>query len=222
MPTDYPTSVDTFERPSTADGGTRYLADITRYDLIDDIMDAVEAMQGDMVPAGAGTLESVTGLSVAESYAGSVHTTIFTLAATPITVGNTTGVSFGGVQLYTFPSNGNDLLVLSSVCDLTLGFANGGNATPIDNADGGDFSMGTTAPDDGTLSGTDANIVSSTSIDPLSGTLIGVKDTQSLLSAGSAAYFNMLIDDADVGDGASDVLELNGYAVIRWIDVGSP
>ena len=32
-------------------------------------------------------------------------------------------------------------------------------------------------------------------------------------------YLNMLIDDADVGDGASDVLEITGTIIVTWENI---
>lgn len=219
MPTNYPTSADTFERPSTADGGTRYLADITRYDLVDDIQDAVEAMQARFGPPASTTAftASGTGVSAVEFRVGALHQLVISLTDVEITVGNTTGVSFGGVQLGSFTSVGS-IAIKDLITDISIAFDNAGNNTPIDSADGGDFSMGTTAPTDGTLTTTDISFLASTSIDPLSGTMVGTRDAWANVAASPDLYFNMLIDDADVGDGASDILELTGSIYIEYID----
>ena len=230
--------------PSTVDDFSDYDASAIAADpTLHRITKAVEAIQTELGtdPAGAqstvkarltaaeagtnvsgeGTAESVTGLTVTEYYAGGVHLTKFDLVATPITVGNTTGVSFGGVQLYTFPSNGEAIYVLNSYGELTFGFGNAGNNTPIDSSDGGDFALGRTAPTDGTLTGTDIAFTDAASSDPLSGGVTLQENDPRIPIAGSELYVNGLIDAADVGDGASDVLELTGFVIMRWVDLGA-
>lgn len=152
-----------------------------------------------------------------------VHKTVLQLDDVSVTVGNTTGVSFGGTKVYDMPA-GRILVLGATLAAVTLDLTDAGNATPIDAADGGDIAFGTTAPDDGTLTGTDVNIIPSTSIDPLSGGLTGVALAASAQIDGTTTavdvYLNLLIDDADVGDGASDVLLVSGTLTLVWVNLG--
>lgn len=151
-----------------------------------------------------------------------INRTIITLQAKEITVANTTGVSFGGVKIFDFPK-GRIWVMAALVRNLTIGLTNDGNATPIDGDDNGDFSMGTTAPTDGTLTGTDVDLCPSTALELDTTGTSAVLAASAFFDGTSTAkdvYFNMLIDDADVADAASDVLELNGEVEIYWVNLG--
>lgn len=141
---------------------------------------------------------------------------------TLVTVANTTGASFGGVTLYDFPAG--VIHVLGVVAE-NLSFNWAGQ--DIAATGSGDFSMGTTITDDATLDGTDVNLLASTALtDPFvagvgSGkgylaspvTLDGTTTAQSL-------NLNVIIDDADVADGASDVVKVNGRVLVTWVKLG--
>lgn len=151
---------------------------------------------------------------------GIQHKTVLDLNGVKVTVGNTTGISFGGTKIYDFPAG-----ILHVKCvtveNIAFGLSDPLNVTPIDSADGGDFSMGTTPPSDGTLTGADVNLLPSTSIDPLSDGVANANlasPTNIGTDKGVAldAYFNILIDDADVGNAASDVLTVTGKVTILW------
>lgn len=162
---------------------------------------------------------AVTGITVEEKGNAFDHQTIINLTAVPITVANTTGVSFGGVKLYDFPEG---LINVKGVLlkGLSVGLTNAGNATPITGAMGGDVSLGTTIAGDGTLTAADVNLLPSTSIDPISGGVVNaILAAPTCLNGATTpidVFFNMLIDDADVGDAASDVLELTCVIIINW------
>lgn len=150
-----------------------------------------------------------------------VHKTVLTLTAVEITVGNTTGVSFGSVKVYDFPEG--RIHILGAILDLEApGLGNVGNATPIDGDDNGDISMGTTAASDGTLSGTDVDIIPSTALAFDTAVTSALADDAQFDGTTTAvdAYINMLVDDGDVGDGASDIIELTGTVTITWINLG--
>lgn len=166
-----------------------------------------------------GVNPNASKIAITEFGDGLIHKTKLVLAGLPITVGNTTGVSFGGVKVYTFPQ-GRIFLKGVTVQGISIGLTNAGNATPIDAADGGDLSMGSTVAGDGTLTGTDVDMLPSTSIDPLSD---GITDAALAaaaqfngVSTPVAAWLNMLIDDADVADAASDILEISGTIFLHW------
>ena len=173
-------------------------------------------------------LSGLTGFQTSSSYItateegfGNFHRTKLVLNALPITVGNTTGISFGNVLLGTFPI-GRILVRETVVKDVLYGLTNDGNATPIDGADGGDFALGTTGTSDSTLNSTDVNILASTSYDPFSTAVSAIGIINAAFdgrSTATALYFNAIVDDADVADTASDVLEINGTIWITWTNL---
>lgn len=173
-------------------------------------------------PANVGTAAGA-GVSASEQGNGIVQRTVLSLVEMPVTVGNTTGVSFGGTKFYDFPA-GRILILGVTVANVSFDLTDAGNATPIAGTHGGDFSIGTTAPSDGTLTNADVDLLPSTSIDPISGGVAGAALAASAQFDGTTAavdaYFNILIDDADVGDGASDVLLVNATITIHWILLG--
>ena len=132
------------------------------------------------------------------------------VAALPVTLANTTGISFGSALLLTLPSTGKFHLLSSNVEDFLWGLENAGNATPITGTMGGDFSLGTTATSDATLNSTDVNVLASTSYDPFSAAVDANSGINVVLASGAAIYLNAIIDDADVANAASDILEANG------------
>lgn len=168
-----------------------------------------------------GTTES--DVEAVEYGNGISQQTVLTLDAKEITVANTTGVSFGGAKIYTFPQ-GRIFVKGVTLKLLTVGLGNAGNATPIAGTMGGDISLGTTPPSDGTLTVADVALLPSTSIDPISGGITGAALAAAAQFDGTTTpipvYINMLIDDADVADGASDILELSATITITWDYLG--
>lgn len=171
--------------------------------------------------SGAGTVG--TGTTASEQGSSVVHKTVLTMDDVLVTVGNTTGISFGGTKIYDFPA-GRILVLGVTADDISFDVTNAGNVTPIAITHGGDISIGTTAPTDGTLTNADVDLLPSTSIDPISAGVAGAALAASAQFDGTAtakdAFFNIIIDDADVADGASDVLMVNGVVTIHWINLG--
>lgn len=147
--------------------------------------------------------------------------TVLSLTATPVTVANTTGSSFGGVKLYDFPAG--RILILGVTADLSMDWS----ASDIVATGSGDFSMGTTITADATLDGTDVNLLPSTGMtDPFVG---GVGAAKGALAASAhfdgtataiSANLNMIIDDADVENATSDVVLVSGTVKLTWINLG--
>jgi len=136
-------------------------------------------------------------------------------------VGNTTGASFGGLKLFTFPEG--RLLIMG--CTANLSFVWTGE--DIDAAGSGDFSLGTTISSDATLAGTDVDLLpSSAMLDPFVlgvGTGSGALVASAQLDGTSAAKtlnLNIIIDDADVSDAASDVVLVSGTVTVTWVHLG--
>lgn len=174
--------------------------------------------------AGAGGTVGTVAANVSAVESGDlVRKTVLTMTDVSVTVANTTGVSFGGTKIYDFPA-GRILLLGVTAANISFGLTDEGNATPIDGDMGGDIAIGSTAPDDGTLTDTDVDILPSTSIDPISDGVDGAALAASAQFDGTTtpldAYFNILIDDADVEDEASDVLLVSGTVTMHWILLG--
>lgn len=171
--------------------------------------------------SGAGAKNGAT-VTASERGNSTVHQTILTLASTPVTVGNTTGASFGGVKLYDFPAG--RILVLGVTA--SLGFVWTGEDIAADGS--GDWSLGSTITSDATLDGTDVNMLPSTAMtDPA---VLGVAAATASALAASAQFdgtataidlnLNVIIDNADVADAASDVVLTSGTVTVTWINLG--
>lgn len=184
-----------------------------------DIATEVSARGG----SGAGVAAAST-VHVTEMGSAGMRQTLIQLVNHLVTVGNSTGVSFGGSRIYTFPEGRIHLLGCTRK-PITFNLTNEGNETPIDGADGGDVALGTTAPTDGTLTGTDVDINPSTGADPLSGGAAGAVLAAGAIFDGTTTpvpvFANVLIDDDDVGNGASDVIGLNcNQILLTWCNLG--
>lgn len=173
-----------------------------------------------LTTTGVGAKNGAT-VTVVEKGEGTIHQSILTLASTPVTVANTTGASFGGVKLYDFPEG--RILILGVTANLSFVWTDEDIA-----ADGsGDFSLGTTITADATLDGTDVDLLpSSAMLDPF---VLGVGTGVGALAAsaqfdGTAtavdANLNIIIDDADVSDAASDIVLVSGTVTMTWINLG--
>lgn len=175
---------------------------------------------GATTSVGVGAKNGAT-VSVVEHGSHAIHKSVLTLASTPVTVANTTGASFGGVKLYDFPEG--RILILGTTANLSFNWAD----TDIAATGSGDFSLGTTITADATIDGTDVNLLPSTGLtDPF---VAGVGVGKGALAAsvhidgtGGAidANLNIIIDDADVEDAASDIVLVSGTVTISWINLG--
>lgn len=162
-------------------------------------------------------------ITVEEFGIGSDHLTKLTIAGLPITLGNTSGISFGSKQLITMPK-GKIHFISSNVEDFLYDYTDdAGNVTPIAGTMGGDFSLGSTATADATLNSTDVNILASTSYDPFSTAVSANSAINAILDGTStpiSVYLNAIIDDADVADGASDILKVGCTMWFKWYWMG--
>lgn len=171
--------------------------------------------------SGAGAKNGAT-VTASERGNSTVHQTVLTLASTPVTVANTTGASFGGVKIYDFPAG--RILVLGVTA--SVGFV--WTDEDIAAAGSGDYSLGSTITADATLGGTDVDMLPSTAMtDPA---VLGVAAATNNALAVSAQFdgtataidvnLNIIIDDADVADAASDVVLASGTVTISWVNLG--
>jgi hypothetical protein len=174
------------------------------------------------VPTNVGT--PTANVTASEQGNGLIQKTVLTLSDLSVTVGNTTGVSFGGSKIYDFPA-GRILVHGVVASNISFDLTDEGNATPIEATHGGDIAIGTTPPSDGTLTNADVDLLPSTSIDPISAGVAGAALAASAQFDGTGtakdAFFNVLIDDADVGNGASDVILVSGTVTITWTYLGN-
>lgn len=172
----------------------------------------------------AGTAGSVNGLRAIE-YGGDgiSRQTVLICEAMPVTVANTTGASFGSQKVYDFP------LGRIFVKGVTAYFGTITFGSTIASGGSGDYSMGTTATADATLSGTDINLLpSSAMVDPFvvrtgysaAGTALAAAAAFDGTATAVDAILNVIIDDADVSDAGTDTAYFTGVIVINWENHG--
>lgn len=186
----------------------------------------VTVIEDFLTEQNVGTKNGAT-VSVKEYGNGYQHTSVFTSTNTPVTVGNVTGISFGGLKIYDFPL-GRFKIIGGRMFPFSLSWA----GQDIAAAGSGDISLGTTITADGTLATTEVDIMASTALlDPfvsgvggigaagLGGTLVNDTFFDGTVIA-KDLNVNLIIDDADVADGASDIVLLTGVLVVRWDFLG--
>lgn len=184
-----------------------------------------QARQLSLGTAGSGAGAAAgTNVTAAENGDSLVHQTVLTLAATPVTVANTTGASFGSQKLYDFPEG--RILVLGTTAYFSeISWA----GQDIGTGGSGDYSLGTTATSDATLDSTDVDLLpSSAMLDPFvagvgrsnAGTALAAAAQFDGTATPKDAYLNVIIDDADVADAASDTVLFTGTVKITWINLG--
>lgn len=138
------------------------------------------------------------------------------------TIDGATGVGFGSVAIGYLPEG--NLLFLGAVSYLTVTKTSG--ATGITTTFDGDYSIGTTATADATISGTDANIIGSTALGAatagVSPTVRASNSTSTVLDNTDGSLelnLNLLIDDASVSANDQDVT-LAGHIMLAYIVLG--
>lgn len=173
--------------------------------------------------SGAGAAAG-TGVTATESGDSTVHQTTLTLVNTPVTVANTTGASFGSQKLYDFPE-GRLLILGVTAYFSTIDWS----GQDIGATGSGDYSLGTTATADATLATTDVDLLpSSAMLDPFvagvgssnAGTALAASAQFDGTATPKDCYLNVIIDDADVADAASDIVLFTGTIKITWINLG--
>lgn len=164
---------------------------------------------------------SGTGVTVAEYGNGAVHKTIFTLTNLAVTVTDTGGANGGqGSQLlYTFPEGVTEILGASY--NLTTSAAVGIGATA---ALVGSLGSAAAGVGDATLSGTEADMIASTT-----GTLTasaGVLQLHGSIvttafdghTSATTSYLNLAVPDAGIS--ATAVVTVNGTITVVWTSLG--
>jgi hypothetical protein len=152
---------------------------------------------------------------------GPTQRVILTLTDCPVAVANTTGASFGSIQLLDFAQG--RIRIEGGTVNLTADWSASadGDGEEITLTGSGDFSIGTTATADATLSSTDVDLVASTAMtDPFVDGVgaaqgVFVKDTEfDGTATAKKAYLNVIIDDADVGDTDNAIVYFNGTIIL--------
>lgn len=134
------------------------------------------------------------------------------------------GVGFGNVALAAFPEG--NVLFLGAVANLRFS-ALGANATNAIAAFNGDYAIGSGADADGTLSGTEVNLVGSTALGPAVARVTpfarGTGATQVVLDNTARTLnmnLNVLVDAADITDATSVTLTVEGTLDIAYVMLG--
>lgn len=166
----------------------------------------------------SGTASISDTIEVAE-IGGVVHQTTLKLVNTPITLTDDGSYMWGGVQLGTL-TQGRILIHGVVVKDAYLEVLDSTMAAD----DGGDFAMGTTSEEDGTLDrASDINLCPSTSLDPIGTAVDSALAASCQIDATAAAmpvFWNMQIDTAD-GSDLAEVLGVNATITITWTNLGN-
>lgn len=162
-----------------------------------------------------------TGVTARHETWGPLRRVTLTFTDVEVTVANTTGASFGSLKIYDCPEG--NIRMMGGYSSFTFDWS----GEDIAATGSGDYSLGTTATADATLATTDVDVQASTAmLDPF---VAGVGTGSGLLAApanhdGSSTakdiYINIIIDDADVDDAASDVVTINGTVVFTYLHLG--
>lgn len=184
-------------------------------------------------PDGLNTVgAAVTSIGVkAEEFGtGVLRQTKLTLTNVPVVTGNTTGASFGSAKIYDFPAGRIAILGVTATFTSITFNTEAGASGDIAGGGSGDYSLGSTATADATLSTTDVDMLpSSAMLDPfVSG--VGRSNAGSALAAAAQfdgtttaidMYLNAIIDDTDVSDGAAaDSVYFTGTIYVTWANLG--
>ncbi len=171
---------------------------------------------------GAGAGRAANGVIADESGSGGLQFTTLRFTRIPVTVGNTTGASFGSLKIYDFSLG--QIRLHGGRANLTFNWA----GQDIAAGGSGDFSLGTTATADASLATTEVDIMPSTAmLDPF---VAGIGTGRGNLvvatsfdGTGTAKdmFLNIIIDDADVADAASDIVLVSGTIIVEWANYGA-
>ncbi len=108
---------------------------------------------------------------------------------------------------------------------VTIGLGDAGNNTPVDGDDNGDFGFGTTgaAANDQDITAADENVLPETALPYDTATTAFLAAIPALFDGTSTSvplFISLLVDNADVGDGASDVLLASFVLQLVWVSGG--
>lgn len=171
---------------------------------------------------GAGT--AATGVTAAEYGDGMFHKTVLTFSKSDFTITEAGTAGWGTMKLYDFPLGA--LSIIGASGNMTIDAS--ADTTNIAADGSGDFSVGTTATEDATLSSTDADLIPSGAfVDPFVssvGTGFSYKIAPGVFDGTSTAkdaILNVRIDSGDV-TATTNAVTISGEIVFHWVNAGAP
>lgn len=178
---------------------------------------------------GAGTKGASSTIAVEEQGNGILRQTKITLTNAPLAVVSvTTGAGVGGLKLYTFPEG--YVHVLGSYGSITLSIASAKQADFTDATPEGDIGIGSLLPANADALGTDATDDDICTARPFTMSSYATSaiplraDAATLVLNGSSTAedvnLTILVDAADIDDGATTEVLATGTIYIRWIFAG--
>jgi hypothetical protein len=171
---------------------------------------------------GAGA-KAATGNSVVDTSSGSLHTSTFTLSNVALTLTAAgAGVGFGNVKLYDFPAG--YIYVQGIVADLAITSAD----ADLSDTWNGDIAFGSAADADGSLAGTELDLVPKTATPAATakattGDCVSTAVEHIILDGHSTAsdlILNLLADAADIADASTAPVAISGTITVTWINLG--
>jgi len=183
---------------------------------------------GALNPVGTVPTALSNYVSVDEIGSDAARKSIFTIVDLPIAVISvTTGNGVGGIQIYDFPEG--YLQRIGCLADLSLSVATANQADFTDNTPEGDLGIGTLAPANADALGTDATdddwgtataFIMTAFADAeilVPPEAIGVVDGH---ATATNLFINVLVDAADIDDGTTSEMLINGRVEITWTPLG--
>lgn len=176
--------------------------------------------------SGVGTKNSSSTVAVAEYGVGTIHKTVFTCTATPISFADDAGVAqYGGVKLYDFPAG--HIVTIGAVINGSLTLP-----APFIDAFTGVVAMGSaTAGTGSTLTSTESDILQSTALTTAVSKVANC-DAYSIATAlteAGARWFNDASDldlflNYAIADNAAHTAEtgtFTGTVTVVWVNLGN-
>lgn len=178
---------------------------------------------GTTVTTGGAGAAAATGNVATENALGTVHSTVLTLTDVALTLTATgAAVGFGNVKLYDFPEG--YVYFIGAVADLAITSAD----ADLGDTWNGDISFGTAADADGSLAGTEVNVIPSTATPAATakattGDCVSTATEHAIVDGHSTAldlYLNLLADAADIADDSTAPVAISGTITVTWIKLG--
>lgn len=177
--------------------------------------------------AGSGSLPTAAVPYVgAVEQGGTVKRTVLTLVNLPVSVTSvTTGAGVGGTQIFDFPEG--YLHVMGCTAELALSVAVEGDFT--DGTPEGQAGIGSLAPANADALGTDATdddfgtATDFTMADYVDASVsIPSEATRNVDGTTAAAnvFVNLFVDAADIDNGTTTVMYVNGTVKLTWVNLG--
>lgn len=178
---------------------------------------------GTLALTALGTLG--TGVTSADAGGSASRQTVLTLVDVVVPVVSvTTGAGIGGALLFTFPAN--QVQLFGTTADLTISIAAVEQAN-FEATPEGDLGLGSVIITDPTAFSTDATDddysagVAFTMAAGFTDDVALTSQAGALLAASAEVNVNVFVDAADIDDGASSEVLINGTVVLTWANLGA-